>query len=57
MLLQELRERLLDISEKRKEQNEKERSSIIHEGWLDDHVAVLVNHHSSLIQVNSQPLR
>ncbi|XP_058493241.1 sperm flagellar protein 2 isoform X1 [Solea solea] len=49
--LDELHERLRDISNKRKEQNEKERSSLMHSGWLEDHTAIIIRHHSAFIQV------
>ncbi|XP_071339395.1 sperm flagellar protein 2 [Trachinotus anak] len=49
--LDELHERLWDISDKRKEQDEQERTSLMCDGWLEDHTAVLVNHHSTLMQV------
>ncbi|XP_059193847.1 sperm flagellar protein 2 isoform X2 [Centropristis striata] len=49
--LDELRERLWDISDKRKEEDEHERSSLMGNGWLEEHTAVLVNHHSVLMQV------
>ncbi|XP_050931257.1 sperm flagellar protein 2 [Lates calcarifer] len=49
--LDELRERLWDISDKRKEQDEQERASLMCDGWLEDHTAVLVNLHSMLMQV------
>uniref|UniRef100_UPI0037E8F8BE sperm flagellar protein 2 n=1 Tax=Semicossyphus pulcher TaxID=241346 RepID=UPI0037E8F8BE len=48
--LDELRERLWDISDKRKEEDERERAAL-GEGWLEDHSAVLINHHSVLMQV------
>lgn len=50
---QELRERLWDISDKRKEQDEQERTSVMTNGWLEEHSVILVNHHSILTQVNS----
>uniref|UniRef100_A0A7N6BWI8 Calponin-homology (CH) domain-containing protein n=1 Tax=Anabas testudineus TaxID=64144 RepID=A0A7N6BWI8_ANATE len=52
--LDELRERLWDISDKRKEQDEQERTALIGNGWLEDHIAILINHHSTLIQVTFQ---
>uniref|UniRef100_A0A3Q3FE34 Sperm flagellar 2 n=1 Tax=Labrus bergylta TaxID=56723 RepID=A0A3Q3FE34_9LABR len=48
--LDELRERLWDISDQRKEEDEKERAAL-GEGWLEDHSAVLINNHSVLMQV------
>uniref|UniRef100_A0A3P8PNK1 Calponin-homology (CH) domain-containing protein n=1 Tax=Astatotilapia calliptera TaxID=8154 RepID=A0A3P8PNK1_ASTCA len=49
--LDELRERLWDITDKRKEQDEQERASLMSDGWLEEHIVVLVNHHSILTQV------
>ncbi|XP_068559691.1 sperm flagellar protein 2 isoform X2 [Cebidichthys violaceus] len=49
--LDELRERLWDISDKRKEEDEKEKANFTGDGWLEEHTAVLVNHHSVLMQV------
>ncbi|XP_031712132.1 sperm flagellar protein 2 isoform X3 [Anarrhichthys ocellatus] len=49
--LDELRERLWDISDKRKEEDEKESANLMGDGWLEEHTAVLVNHHSVLLQV------
>ncbi|XP_041643683.1 sperm flagellar protein 2 isoform X2 [Cheilinus undulatus] len=48
--LDELRERLWDISDKRKEEDERERA-VLGEGWLADHSAFLINNHSVLIQI------
>ncbi|XP_069563848.1 sperm flagellar protein 2 [Brachyistius frenatus] len=42
---------LWDISDKRKEEDEKERETLMTDGWLIGHTAVLVNHHSVLMQV------
>ncbi|XP_008292289.1 sperm flagellar protein 2 [Stegastes partitus] len=49
--LDELRERLWDISDKRKEKDEQERTALMCDRWLEEHTAVLVNQHSALIQV------
>lgn len=51
MCVQDLRERLWDISDKRKEEDEQERALLMGDGWLEDHTAVLINHHSRLMQV------
>lgn len=51
VFLQDLRERLWDICDKRKEEAEQERAGVIDDGWLDDHTAVLINHYSALMQV------
>lgn len=49
--LQELCEQLWDIGDKRKEEDERERDALMSNGWLEDHTAVLINHHSILMQV------
>ncbi|KAM6931365.1 sperm flagellar protein 2 [Xenentodon cancila] len=49
--LDELRERLWDITDKRKEEDEQERAELMCNGWLDDCTFVLLNHHSMLMQV------
>lgn len=49
--LQELCERLWDISETRKEHGDRERDALMHGGRLEDQAAVLVNHHAILMQV------
>ncbi|XP_029019066.1 sperm flagellar protein 2 isoform X3 [Betta splendens] len=49
--LDELRERLWDISDKSKELDEQERTAFISDGWLEDHISQLIEHHSRLIQV------
>ncbi len=51
VFVQDLRERLWDICDKRKEEAEQERAGVIDDGWLDDHTAVLINHYSALMQV------
>ncbi|KAM7415966.1 hypothetical protein PAMA_018166 [Pampus argenteus] len=49
--LDDLQERLWDISDKRKEEDEQERTLLVGDGWLEDHTAILINHHSRLMQV------
>ncbi|XP_019954652.1 sperm flagellar protein 2 isoform X2 [Paralichthys olivaceus] len=49
--LDELRERLWDMSDKRKERDEQERDALMYNGWLEEHTAILINHHSTLMQV------
>ncbi|KAI3372718.1 hypothetical protein L3Q82_023179 [Scortum barcoo] len=48
--LDELCERLWDISDKRKEEDEQERAALSR-SWLEEHIAILINHHSVLMQV------
>uniref|UniRef100_A0A8C5HAY3 Sperm flagellar 2 n=1 Tax=Gouania willdenowi TaxID=441366 RepID=A0A8C5HAY3_GOUWI len=49
--LDELRERLWDICDKRKEEDEQERATIMSDGWLEEQVSVVINLHSLLMQV------
>ncbi|XP_041756129.2 sperm flagellar protein 2 isoform X1 [Coregonus clupeaformis] len=49
--LDDLRERLWDICDKRKEEAGQERAAVMCDGWLEDHTAVLINHFSTLMQV------
>ncbi|XP_057687552.1 sperm flagellar protein 2 isoform X2 [Corythoichthys intestinalis] len=49
--LDDLREHLWDIVETHKEDDETQRAVLIREKWLEDHTAILVNHHLRLIQV------
>lgn len=51
LYLQELCERLWDISDKRKEEDEQERDSLMGNNWLEDHTEVIIKHHSILMQV------
>ncbi|XP_036602308.1 sperm flagellar protein 2 [Trichosurus vulpecula] len=47
----DLRDRLWDICDTRKEEAEQERADIIDESWLQDHLGILMNHFFSLMQV------
>ncbi|XP_066514487.1 sperm flagellar protein 2-like isoform X1 [Hoplias malabaricus] len=49
--LADLRERLWDICDKRKEEAMEERAGVIADAWLEDHTALLINHYSTLMQV------
>ncbi|XP_076010980.1 sperm flagellar protein 2-like [Genypterus blacodes] len=49
--LDDLCECLWDICEKRKEEEEEEKSVIIGDEWLNDHTDILMNHYSTLMQV------
>ncbi|XP_029915188.1 sperm flagellar protein 2 [Myripristis murdjan] len=49
--LDDLRECLWDICDKRKEENEQERAALMGNRWLEDHTAVLINDYSALMQV------
>uniref|UniRef100_A0A4W4EPB2 Calponin-homology (CH) domain-containing protein n=1 Tax=Electrophorus electricus TaxID=8005 RepID=A0A4W4EPB2_ELEEL len=48
--LDDLKERLWDICDKRKEEAMQERAGVLRDGWLEDHTAVLLNHYSALLQ-------
>ncbi|TKS78280.1 Sperm flagellar protein 2 [Collichthys lucidus] len=47
----ELCDQLWDIGDKRKEENEQEKAALMGKGWVEDHTAMLINHHSILMQV------
>jgi hypothetical protein len=46
----DLRERLWNICDERKEQAERERETVMTDGWLDDHLGVLSNFYVTLMQ-------
>ncbi|XP_034512910.1 sperm flagellar protein 2 [Ailuropoda melanoleuca] len=46
----DLRDRLWDICDARKEEAEKERQDIINESWLQDSIGIMMNHFFSLMQ-------
>ncbi|KAM5192182.1 sperm flagellar protein 2 [Mantella aurantiaca] len=48
--LDDLRDCLWDISDNRKEEAEQERADVMNEGWLQDHLGILMNHFFSLMQ-------
>ncbi|XP_056402639.1 sperm flagellar protein 2 isoform X2 [Hyla sarda] len=47
----DLRDCLWDICDNRKEENEQERADVMSDGWLEDHLGILINHYFSLMQV------
>lgn len=49
----DLRERLWNICDERKENAEHERRTIINDGWLNDHLGILNNYYVTLMQVSS----
>ena len=51
--VQDLRDRLWDICDARKEEAEKERQDIINESWLQDSIGIMMNHFFSLMQVRA----
>ncbi|KAK1176110.1 sperm flagellar protein 2 isoform X1 [Acipenser oxyrinchus oxyrinchus] len=48
----DLRERLWDICDNRREEAAQERNNIINDGWIEDHTGILINHYSSMMQVS-----
>lgn len=48
---QDLCDRLHEICDNRKEMAEKERQTIMNEGWLEDRLGVLTNHYIGIMQV------
>ncbi|XP_060739430.1 sperm flagellar protein 2 [Tachysurus vachellii] len=49
--LEDLRERLWDICDKRREEAMQEKAALTEDGWLENHTSVLINHYCTLIQV------
>ncbi|XP_040276917.1 sperm flagellar protein 2 [Bufo bufo] len=47
----DLRDCLWDICDNRKEEAEQERADVMSDGWLEDHLGILMNHFFSLMQV------
>ncbi|MEQ2212877.1 hypothetical protein XENOCAPTIV_006279 [Xenoophorus captivus] len=45
-------ERLWGITDKRREEDEQERTALMCDGWLEEQAAMLVNHHSMIIQLS-----
>ncbi|XP_059172221.1 sperm flagellar protein 2-like isoform X3 [Physella acuta] len=52
-----LREKLWNICDDRKEQAEKEREAIINDGWLDDRIGLLSNNYLTLMQAEVDRLQ
>ncbi|XP_063677225.1 sperm flagellar protein 2-like isoform X8 [Bolinopsis microptera] len=48
--VEDLQERLWDISDKKKIEAEEEKQSIVTEQWLEDHIGLLTNHYIQLLQ-------
>nr|XP_039269921.1 sperm flagellar protein 2-like [Styela clava] len=48
--LYDLRERLWDICDTKKEEAEAERAELMRDGWLEDHLGLLINQYLSLMQ-------
>lgn len=51
--IQDLRDRLWDICDARKEEAELERLDIINQNWLQDSLGITMNHFFSLMQVRA----
>ncbi len=49
--MQDLCEKLLDISDHRRDSASGERQRILTDQWLEDHIGIITNHHISLLQV------
>ena len=49
--VEDLKDQLWSICDKKKEDAEKERESIMNDGWLEDRIGFLNNHYITLIQV------
>uniref|UniRef100_A0A3P9HY05 Sperm flagellar 2 n=1 Tax=Oryzias latipes TaxID=8090 RepID=A0A3P9HY05_ORYLA len=49
--LEELCERLWDITDKCREQDDQRKAALLSDEWLEEHAAVLINSHSMLMQV------
>lgn len=49
--VEDLKDQLWNICDKKKEDAEKERESIMNDGWLDDKLGFLNNNYITLIQV------
>ena len=50
----DLREKLWDICDERKEQAEAERERVMNDGWLEDRMGILSNHYITVMQVSLQ---
>jgi len=51
--VEDLKDRLWNICDNKKLDSEKERESIMNNGWLQDKTGLLTNHYITLIQVNN----
>ena len=49
--VEDLKDQLWSICDKKKEDAEKERETIMHDGWLDDKIGFLNNQYITLMQV------
>lgn len=50
-VVQDLTDKLWDISERRKESSKEEQKRIADEKWLEDHIGLISNHFISIMQV------
>ncbi|PWA19679.1 hypothetical protein CCH79_00007062, partial [Gambusia affinis] len=55
--LDELQERLWDITDKRKEEDQQERAAFMCDGWLEEQSGLLINHYSMIIQIEMNRFR
>ncbi len=51
--VEDLKEDLWSICDKKKDEAERERESIMNDGWLSDKLGILTNHYITLMQVQS----
>jgi len=51
--VEDLSDTLHDISSQRKDEAEKERDTIMNDGWVPDHLGLLTNHYITLMQVRN----
>lgn len=49
--VEDLTDTLHEIASQRKEESEKERETIMTDGWVPDHLGLLTNHYITLMQV------
>ena len=54
--LQDLKERLWDVCDYRRDEAGKERNSILSNRWLEDHVGLICNQYITLMQVHVRVL-
>jgi hypothetical protein len=54
--VEDLTDTLHDIASRRKEESEKERETIMTDGWAPDHLGLLTNHYITLMQVRQSLL-
>ena len=48
---EDLKEALWELSDKRRDESEEERKRIMKDGWIDDHLTILLNNYITLMQI------